>query len=110
MTDTDTDSRVLVSDCNRQIAEVRVLYMDERLYVSVVADYMPDGTMKPVSLRFPDGRAFEITRIDGVIHTSMTKQHGAETRYYIKIGGGGHYLFFEDTQRGRAPRWFVKDC
>jgi Pyruvate/2-oxoacid:ferredoxin oxidoreductase gamma subunit len=41
-------------------------------------------------------------------HMSSTKQNGAETRYYVRIGDREHYLFLEDAQLSRAPRWFVE--
>ena len=80
-----------------------------REYVSVVADYMPDGTVKPVSMKFSDGSTFAISGITDVVHMSTTKQNGAETRYSVKVGGCEHYLFFEDAGRKILPRWFVLD-
>ena len=80
-----------------------------REYVSVVADYSPDGTVRPISVRFEDGPAFAVTKIISAINMSMTKYNGTETRYYIRIGGREHYLYFEDAQLSHAPRWFVND-
>jgi len=82
---------------------------DGREYVNVVADYMPDGTVRPVRVSFPDGPAFDVEKILDVVDTSTTKYQGAEIRYYVTIGGGYHYLFFEDAPRNRLPRWYVQD-
>jgi len=81
---------------------------DRREYISVIADYSTDGTIRPVSIRFADDSAFAVSRVLSVIHMSSTKHNGAETRYYVRIGDREHYLFFEDAQIGRAPRWFVR--
>jgi len=82
---------------------------DGREYVNVVADYSPEGTIRPVSIRFADGPAFAVDKVISAVHMSATKHNGAETRYYVRIGAREHYLFFEDAQLGRAPRWFVMD-
>jgi len=81
----------------------------KREYINVVADYTPDGTVKPVSVRFEEGPAFRVTRIISVIHMSATKHNGAETRYYVRVGDREHYLYFEDAQKTQTPRWFVED-
>ena len=83
--------------------------MAEREYVGVVADYMPDGEIRPVRMSFSGKRAFDIAKIAGITHMSKTKQNGDETRYSVVIEGAGHYLFFEDAERGKQPRWFVLD-
>jgi len=80
---------------------------DGREYVNVIADYSTDGTIRPVSIRFADGPAFSVSRVISVIHMSSTKHNGAETRYYVRVGDREHYLFFEDAQLSRMPRWFT---
>jgi len=80
---------------------------DGREYISVSADYMPDGTIRPVGIRFADGPAYAVARVISVTHMSATKKNGAETRYNVRIGDREHYLFFEDAQLRRAPRWYV---
>ena len=81
--------------------------IEEREYVNVLADFSPDGTIRPVGIRFADGSAFAISKVISVVHMSATKHNGDETRYYVRIGDREHYLFFEDAQLSRAPRWFV---
>jgi len=83
--------------------------MGRREYVSVVADYAPDGTVMPVSVRFADGPAFGVDRVISAIHMSSTKQNGEETRYSVRIGDREHDIFFEDAREGEQPRWFVLD-
>jgi len=78
-----------------------------REYIGVVADYSTDGTIRPVSIRLADGSAFAVTRVINVTHMSATSKNGAETRYYVRVGGREHYLFFEDAELTRSPRWFV---
>jgi len=83
--------------------------MGEKRYISVVADYLPDGRVRPVSVKFADGRAFAVEKIINVTDMTMTKHNGAAIRYYVKVGGSEHYLFFEDAPRNPAPGWFVRD-
>jgi len=78
-----------------------------REYVNVVADYRTDGTIRPISVRLADGPAYAIARVISVTHLSRTRKNGAETRYYVRIGDREHYLFFEDAQLNKAPRWFI---
>jgi len=79
-----------------------------RKYISVVADYAVDGTVRPVSIMFEDGPAFRVDRVISATHMSSTKTDGEETRYYVRIGDREHYLFFEDAREGKASRWFVQ--
>ena len=81
--------------------------MSEKKYINVIADYLPDGTVRPVSIRFEDGPAYAVTRVINVTHMSTTKQNGAEIRYRVIIGGREHYLFFEDADQKKSPVWFV---
>ena len=83
--------------------------MEKREYINVVADYLPDGAVRPVSIRFAEGPAFAISRIISETHMSTTSKDGAETRYRVKIGEREHYLFLEDIKLSRTPRWFVLD-
>jgi len=80
-----------------------------REYVNVVADYLPDGTVRPLSIKLKDDPALDIARVISMIHMSSTKQDGAETRYRVRIGDCEHYLFFEDATKRQAPRWFILD-
>ena len=81
---------------------------DEREYIDVIADFSADGTIRPAGIRLADGSAFAVNKVISVVHMSATKHDGAETRYFVRIGDREHYLFFEDAQLSRAPRWFVK--
>jgi len=83
--------------------------MDNREYVSVVADYLPDGTIRPVLIAFADDSAFTVTGIKSVVNMSATKQNGTETRYCVEAGGSEHYLFFEAAGQKNPPGWFVLD-
>ena len=79
----------------------------ERVYINVVADCSCDGIIRPVTIRLEDGPAYEVERVLSVTRMHATKHDGAETRYYVRIGDGEHYLFFEDIEQNRQPRWFV---
>ena len=83
--------------------------MKNKEYISVVADYMPDGAIRPVSITFADGSSFAVAGLISVIHMSATKQNGKETRYCVKLGGREHNLYFEDAGPNKSPGWFVCD-
>ena len=83
--------------------------MAQKEYISVVADYKTDGSIRPVSMIFADGSVFAISALISVIHMSATSHNGAETRYRVKIGSREHELFFEDAGSKKLPRWFVLD-
>ena len=78
-----------------------------REFVSVIADYSPEGAIRPVSIRFADGPALNVERVIGATHMSSTKWDGDETRYSVRIGGREHDIFFEGAREGIRPRWFV---
>ena len=82
---------------------------DAREYVSVVADYLPDGMVMPVSVAFDGGPPFKVEKVIGAVRMSATKYGGDATRFHVRIEDREHYLFFEDAARGAPAAWFVAD-
>jgi len=79
----------------------------ERVYIDVIADCSSDGLIIPVTIRLEDGPAYTVERVLSMTRMQATKHDGAETRYYVRIGDREHYLFLEDIEQNRQPRWFV---
>lgn len=74
-----------------------------KTYVEVTARFDEAGAMTPLSIRMPDGRSFEITRVLDMRRAASLKVGGIGTRFLIEVNGKRTYLFFED------PAWFVEE-
>ncbi len=73
-----------------------------KVYVAVNAEHESDGTCHPKTIRFANGRKYEIDRVLQVSR-SASMVGGQGIRYRIRIGREETYLF--DEQNGR---WFVE--
>ena len=92
----------------RAIAPGRRAWLHGRMgfrktYVDVVANIDLDGRVTPLSIRWRDGRTFEIDRVHEAIRRASTRVGGTGIRYLVTVHGRDKYLFFED------PRWFVEE-
>ncbi len=92
----------------RAIAPGRRAWLHGRMgfrktYVDVVANIDVDGRVTPLSIRWRDGRTFEIDRVHEAIRRASTRVGGTGIRYLVTVHGRDKYLFFED------PRWFVEE-
>ena len=76
--------------------------MARRAYVKVVAEFSPEGAVKPLSVEWEDGRRFDVDRVLDVRRAVATKAGGQVMRYTVRIGGHETYLFEDDG------RWFVE--
>lgn len=75
----------------------------KKTYVEVTARIDEDGRITPLSVRWRDGRVFEIDRVLDVVRRASQRVGGTGIRYLVSIGGREKRLFFED------PRWFVEE-
>jgi hypothetical protein len=72
----------------------------EKKYVKVQCTFLPDGTIRPVSLEWDDGQVWEITR---VLHTAAPVDHEFEgIRYTVLIGSAEKYIY------RTGNRWYVE--
>ena len=80
----------------------------QRIYVDMLAGFSADGTLRPVSFKWEDGRVFEIDRVLDV-RRAASDAGSMGVRYTVKILGQVRRLFFEDTfsDTGRS-RWFIE--
>ncbi len=79
--------------------------MEERLrktYVDVILKNDKEGKIRPLSVIWEDGRAYEIDRLISKCRAASTKVGGVGIRYTVVISGKETYLFHEDD------KWFVE--
>ena len=79
-----------------------------RVYVETRVSFGADGTMRPDSIKWKDGRIFEIDRVLDVSRAA-SEAGSMGVRYTVRIMGQVRRLFFEDaySDTGRA-RWFIE--
>ncbi len=73
-----------------------------KIYVTVDARFAPDGNITPTSVKWADGRVFDIDEIKDVRRAASLKAGGLGMRYTVRIGRSVTYLFLEED------RWFVE--
>ena len=81
------------------------VYVEVKLHVDIL------GRMLPTSLKWEDGRWFEIDRVLDIRPGPAHKAGGQGDRYTIRIGNQQRVLFFEHTTNPEGPipgRWFVE--
>ena len=72
----------------------------EKVFVKVRCSHLPDGTIRPESLEWEDGQAWEITR---TIHVAAPADHEfEEIRYTVLIGSAEKYIY------RTGNRWYVE--
>lgn len=75
------------------------LHHMQKKYVSVNAEVDTDGVIRPLLIRWHDGRQWEVTK---VLHTCTASHDEFEgVRYTVKIGRAVRYLYRE------GQRWYV---
>lgn len=82
---------------------VRGIESRKKRYVEVIARHAEDGTVRPLSIVWEDGRSFEVERVLDVRRAASLKVGGTGVRYVVRIRGRETYLFYEN------PRWFVEE-
>lgn len=76
--------------------------MARKVYVTVTACFDADGDITPLSIRWEDGRTFEIDRVLEVREAASLKVSGQGLRFTCRILGHVTHLFLDDD------RWFVE--
>lgn len=71
-------------------------------FICVIAEHDVDGSTKPVSIRWNDGRVFSVDRVLDVRQAPALKSGGLGMRYHCRIHGRHVYLFEDDG------RWFLE--
>ena len=73
-----------------------------REYVSVYAEFDPNGQIQPKSIRPESGASYEIDRVLDIRPAASLKAGGCGIRYTCRIQGKLFYLFLDNN------RWFVE--
>ena len=76
---------------------------DHKVYVDVTAEFSADGELRPLSLRWQDGRRYVIDRVIDIRRAASMKAGGMGIRYICEIGGRRAQLFYEENYR-----WFME--
>jgi hypothetical protein len=72
-------------------------------YVQVTACHSEDGQVTPLSIKWADGRTYDIDYIKEARRATSLKVGGTGIRYLVTVCGNDTYLFYEN------PRWFVEE-
>lgn len=73
----------------------------EKIFLRVIVDHAPDGTLRPLSFRWPDGRVFSVDRVLDVRQAPALKVGGLAIRFHCRAHGKELYLFHDED-----GRWF----
>jgi hypothetical protein len=73
-----------------------------KVFVQVVAEHCLNGTTRPVSIKWEDGRVFTIDRLLDVRMAPSLKGGGQGIRYTCRICGREVYLFNEEN------KWYIE--
>ncbi|GFI62178.1 hypothetical protein IMSAG049_01351 [Clostridiales bacterium] len=73
-----------------------------KIYVEVNVTFSADGKITPNSLKWGDGRVYDIDRIIDVRRAASLKAGGQGMRYTCRIRGKERYLFYDEYG------WFVE--
>lgn len=72
-----------------------------KTFLYVNADHRPDGTIRPLHIKWDDGRIFTIDRLLDVLQASALKAGGCGILYRCMVHGKQVDLFNEEGQ------WYI---
>lgn len=72
-------------------------------YVEVTAAFCADGRLRPLYIKWEDGREFHIDKIKDIRRAASVTVGGKGIRYTCLIWGKVCYLFYEENYK-----WFVE--
>ncbi len=67
-----------------------------KIYLDVIAEHTRCGTIRPVSIKWADGRIFAIDKVMDVRLAASLKAGGQGIRYTCRIRNKEVYLFCDD--------------
>ena len=67
-----------------------------KVYVSVVAEIDEEGNKRPLSVKWEDGRVYEIDKVIEVRRAFAVKVGGTAVRYTVQVLGKITFLFEDD--------------
>lgn len=75
----------------------------EKKYVKVRADFLPDGSIRPLMFKTEEGEKVQIDRVLDVRPAPALKAGGQGVRYTCRVGERLLYLFLD------RERWFLEE-
>ena len=82
---------------------MRICCQTEKLYLTVRADHLPDGSLVPVCFRLPGEEDVQIDRIVDAREAHSLRCGGQGMRYTCLIGANAVYLFHDQN------KWFLEE-
>ena len=76
--------------------------MSRKVYVRVLSETDEEGNIRPLQIRWEDGRSYDIDKVTDVRRSYADKVGGTAIRYTVKISGRETYIFKENG------KWFVE--
>jgi hypothetical protein len=73
-----------------------------KVFVGIIAEHSMDGKIRPLTLKWADGRTFEIDKVIDVRQAASLKGGGQGMRYTCWIRNKEVYLFCDEGQ------WFIE--
>jgi len=73
-----------------------------KVFVTVTAEFDPEGRLTPLSFVWEDGHRYEIDRVLDTRRAASLKAGGMGLRYTCRVRGIQTYLFLEEG------RWFME--
>jgi hypothetical protein len=73
-----------------------------KVFVEVTARFTKDGGKIPLTVKWEDGRVFEIDRVTDIRRAASLKAGGQGVRYKCRIKGKETFLWLEED------KWFVE--
>ena len=73
-----------------------------KVYVSVVAEIDEEGNKRPLSVKWEDGRVYEIDKVIEVRRAFAVKVGGTAVRYTVQVLGKISFLFEDEGN------WFAE--
>lgn len=77
--------------------------MNDKVYVSVMAEFTKEGGILPKKFVWEDGRVYEVEKVKDIRRAASLKAGGTGLRYTCVIQGQEKHLFYEDHNR-----WFME--
>lgn len=73
-----------------------------KIFVSITAEHNVNGSIRPIFMKWEDGRIFSIDKILDVRMAASLKAGGQGLRYTCRIANKQVYLFCDEG------RWFIE--
>ncbi len=78
----------------------------KKVYVDVIAEFTDEGFVRPLSIKWEDGRRYEITKVRKCEPGASRKAGGAGLVYTCVVNGKDIHLYLEDLPTGE--KWFLE--